>query len=141
MNKVFNKYLLFFGIALITCAISLNANSIIEGNYLNFIEEIGATTNIASIDTHSNSFSFNSSRQENERKFLFETTEIQEIENEEVPGEDNLLSFHSYSTTFLNAQLFNELSFQLHKGGSHSYKNYFDKSTTKLHVRLQVFII
>lgn len=140
MNKIFNKYLLFFGIALTTWTISLNANSVIEDSCLNVIEKIGADTNIASVGIHSNSFSFNASRQENEKKFLFEVTEIQEIENEELSDDDNFLSFNPYSTSFLNAQLFNELSFQLHKV-SYLYKNYFDKSTTKLHVRLQVFII
>ena len=132
MSKIFNKYLLFLGILLLTSGINLHANSIIEA--------IEATTNLPSVDTHLNSITYNASRQKSESKFLCEITESQEIENEESSADNNLLSFSNYYTPYSNAQLFNELSFQLHKVLLR-YKNYFDKSTVKLHVRLQVFII
>ncbi len=133
MSKIFNKYLLFLGILLLTSGINLHANSIIEG--------IGATTHLGSVDTHLNNVIYHASGHKSENKFLFEITEIQEIENEESSGNNNLLSFNDcFSTTYLNAQLFNELSFQLDKV-LQRHKNYFDKSTAKLHVRLQVFII
>ncbi|WP_111308911.1 hypothetical protein [Confluentibacter sediminis] len=132
MSKIFNNYLLFLGILLLTSGINLHANSIIEG--------MGATTNTPSVDTHLNSITYNASRKKSESKFLFEITETQEIENEESSGGHDLLPFTYCYLSYLNAQLFNELSFKLHNV-IQRYKNYFDKSTTKLHVRLQVFII
>lgn len=135
MNKVFNKYLSILGILLLANALNFHENSASNANNLDFIEGIEATQTSKSNTV--NSVSFNSSKQEDESKLLFKITEI---ENEESSGEDNLHPFSSSSSNSYNAQLFNELSFQLHKI-SQSHRNYYDKSSIKLHVRLQVFII
>jgi hypothetical protein len=132
MSKIFNKYLSFLGILLFTSGMNLHANTVVE--------DIQANSNLTSVNTELSNFTFNSSKHKSETKFLFETTEIQEIENEEYSGEDNSLVFVAHSSSFLNAKVFNKLSF-LSQTFLYHYKNYFDKSTTKLHVRLQVFII
>ena len=140
MGKILNKYLLFFGITLIVGVIDLNANSAIQDYSSSFIQEIKTAINQEPNNIYLESTSLSSSKQKKEREVFFEITEIQEIKKEESLGKSDFLSFGSCPTNFLTLQLGNNSSFYQQRGLKYD-KNFFDRSATKLHVRLQVFII
>jgi hypothetical protein len=79
-------------------------------------------------------------KQEGDTKLVFDFAEIQDIENEESPTKETLISFDSFETASNNALLFHDLSKELEKNIQRN-NTYVNPSKTKLHVRLQVFII
>lgn len=75
----------------------------------------------------------------NTSNLVFETVEVDEIENEESPSKHYQTSFHNFLNEVYKFIAFNEVK-QSQKA-SYYNKKYQDKASTKLHVRLQVFII
>ncbi|GAA4801581.1 hypothetical protein [Litoribaculum gwangyangense] len=140
MSKIFKNFTWLLSILLFTSGLNLHANSEFENSNNNILETYLNTCN-AHVNSYSNVLIFHSSNEENQRYIPFEIPEVLEIENEESSGESAFLSYFPQTAHVLNAQLFNELAFKLHQVLLNHHKNYFDKSATKLHVRLQVFII
>lgn len=127
------KIIKFFSIlsAVILIGISgLNANSLSNN-------ESKCSLNQAET---SHKFSLKPIQQNDHNNLLFDVTESQEVENEESASKTTIFSFQDFLAEFYNIPSFEGLSIQSHKD-LNCYNNYFDKSSTKLHVRLQVFII
>ncbi|MDB2462997.1 hypothetical protein N9W61_02715 [Algibacter sp.] len=130
MSKTIFKYLSVFALLFFSGFSNLHANSV---EHLN--------THVCSIAPNS---AFNHStikpvEHRNATDLVFEITEVDEIENEESASKDHQLSFKNFLADFLSLLSYDE-TLQSQKA-FHYYKNYQDKSSTKLHVRLQVFII
>ncbi|XMO88001.1 hypothetical protein AAFN75_06835 [Algibacter sp. AS12] len=70
---------------------------------------------------------------------VLEITEVDETENEESASKNNQSSFKNFLADILNLLTYNE-TLQSEKAFNF-HKNFQDKSSSKLHVRLQVFII
>ena len=135
MTKVFKKYLSLIGFLFLTGITNLYANTIAEygGNYF-------LNTGQISINENLETPSYNPIQQKEENKLFFDIVEIENTENEESISENNIIPFGSYITAFFDAQIFNVLSFQLQKDTLRK-RNVFCQFSTRLHLRLEVFII
>lgn len=130
MSKNFIKYLSILSVVILTGISGLNANSLANN-------ESKCSLNQAET---SHKVSLKPIQQNDHNNFLFDVAESQEVENEESASKTTIFSFQHFLAEFYNISAFEGLSTQSHKD-LNGYKNYFDKSSTKLHVRLQVFII
>lgn len=130
MSKNFIKYLSILSVVILTGISGLNANSLANNE-----GECSLTQ-----DETSQKVSLKPIQQNDHNNLLFDVVESQEVENEESASKTTIFSFQHFLSEFYNIPAFEGLSIQSHKD-LNCYKNYFDKSSTKLHVRLQVFII
>ena len=136
MKNTFSKYLTLTVVLLLAGLTNTYANTTIEnGDYYyssNDNSEVSAHLNT----NNSSLFSF----QKNEdTQLLFDYTEAEEVENEESVS-TTIKTFSSYISTFSEAQLLSDLSSKLQKEVN-SFTYTFCQPSTKLHVRLSVFII
>lgn len=130
MSKNFIKYLSILSVVILTGISGLNANSIANNE---------GKCSLTQAET-SQKVSLKPIQQNDHNNLLFDVAESQEVENEESASKTTIFSFQHFLAEFYNIPAFEGLSIQSHKD-LNCYKNYFDKSSTKLHVRLQVFII
>lgn len=137
MSKNFIKYLSFLGLLLLVNAPNLYADS--AYNYINIVKTQQDVEDCVSIDNNNNTV-FNPINKDVQNKLLFDVVEIQQEENEEISNSKKIDSINNFKSASINAELFNCLSFQ-HKKNKYYNKKYFHESSTKLHIRFQVFII
>ena len=130
MSKNFIKYLSILSVVILTGISALNANSLSNNE---------DKCSLTQAET-SKKVSLKPIQQKDHNNLLFDVTESKEAENEESTSKTTIFSFQHFLAEFYNITTFDGLSSQSHKD-LNFYKNYFDKSSTKLHVRLQVFII
>ena len=130
MSKSIFKYLSVLSI-IVLCGISML--------YANSIESHNNACSIQQIEI-SNNASFKPLQQNDDKNIIFEVAEIQEIESEESVSKTNTYGLHGFFAKLYSISFFKEVPSQSNKD-LYYYKNYHDKSSTKLHVRLQVFII
>lgn len=139
MNKIFNTYLSFLSILVLTGVANLHANVATGEDYhIENFETFESTTNQISIASMEKEVHFDASKQENQENFPAEIIEI-ELEEEET-SEDDLFSSKLIQSVLFNTQIFDYLSFQQQKVLIRC-KNYFYIPSTKINVRFQVFII
>ncbi|WP_072400487.1 hypothetical protein [Flaviramulus basaltis] len=135
MTKIFKKYLSLIVILFLTGASNLYANSIAE-----HCDDYFLNTSQISINENLETPSYNPIQQQEENKLFFDIVEIENTENEESISKNNIIPFGSYIAAFFEAQIFNVLSFQLQKNSLRK-RNGFNQYSTRLHLRLEVFII
>jgi hypothetical protein len=142
MSKTFKTYLLFLGVLLITGFANVKANVISENNDSCFSLSMQIVDRTAHVSEKKNTFEFLEYpfEQHDRSKLFFDIAEVEDIENEESSSQRHVTPSDSYINTHNSAQLLNGLSYLLKKN-QNPYKTYVDKSSIKLHVRLQVFII
>ena len=130
MSKSIIKYLSILSIAILSGISMLYANTLADGGDFCSFHKTEINNHVA----------FKPIQQSDDKNLVFEIAETQEIENEESISETNLYDLQSFLSQLLKVSLDEALCF-LPKTNPYYYKNYHDKSSTKLHVRLQVFII
>lgn len=135
MTKIFKKYLSLIALLFLTGVTNLYANSIAE-----HCDKYFLNTNQISIDENLETPSYNPIQQKDENKLFFNIVEIENTENEESISENNIIPFGSYIAAFFDIQIFNVLSFQLQKDILRK-RNEFYQPSTRLHLRLEVFLI
>ena len=136
MNKIVTKYLSLITLLLLTGVTSVHAYTAIDADYT-----LGSSHDTkTSVDTHSSNTSHFSIQQNETAEWLLDYTESEEAENEESVSSTTINTFSSYISTFFHAQLLSDLSSKLQQEvNSFTYK--VCQTSTKLHVRLEVFII
>ena len=131
MNKAYLKYISLLSIVILSGISCLFANAIQNG------EDV-CTTQMANV--YSGEAFIAPLEQSDNKSLVFEVTETQEIENEENVNRNSAFSIQNYLSAFFISFTKGEFSPCVNKGFN-NYRNYCLKSSTKLHVRLQVFII
>ena len=135
MNKTVTKYLSLITLLLLTVVTNAHAYTAIDADYTLDDSHDSKT----SIDSHLNNTSHFSIQQNETVELFFDYTEAEETENEESVS-TTIKTFSSYILTFSEAQLLSDLSSKLQKEVN-SFTHTFCQPSTKLHVRLSVFII
>ncbi|MDD7886072.1 hypothetical protein [Flavivirga sp. 57AJ16] len=130
MSKNIFKYLFIINIVILSGISGLYANSLANNSDICSVHQTEINNNVT----------FRPLQQNNDKNLIFEIAETQEIENEEPVSKSHHDSFQSFLAERYYISALNDLLLQNHKY-LYPYKNYHDKSSTKLHVRLQVFII
>lgn len=133
MVKVFYKYLFVFSLMLFSGFALLSANSVI--NDIN--------TNDVIFNTHQTvkPLFFSSTKPHNKSKSFIEYIDFEDIEeNDEEDSKNKLHSFGSITTAIFYAQ---KLMFTSCKTQENTLyiKHFFSDTSTRLHVKFQVFII
>ncbi len=131
MGKTLIKYLYLLNLLLIVGTSGLYANS---GNDSSFGEAC-YTENSHDIKHPFFHANHHDSSQNVDLAFAL----VKDLENEEASTKDKF-SINKISLAQYNVSLFNKLSFRLQKD-LRQHDIYYDKSPTKLHVRIQVFRI
>ncbi|WP_055436452.1 hypothetical protein [Lacinutrix algicola] len=140
MKKITTKYLSLIVLFLFVGATNVFANTSADtNNSQNNLLKIEAS-NHASTKNYLSHGSQITIHNNEEIQLIFDFTEIEDTENEESVSNTTIVPFSSYISVFLNAQLLSDLSAQLQEEATH-YKPKLCQPTTKLHVRLSVFII
>ncbi|MBD3863023.1 MAG: hypothetical protein ACI9NI_000540 [Olleya marilimosa] len=140
MKQIISKYLTLIILLLFSGVINVFANSTLDNNFTLISTSKSETTNPVSIDDISSQSAHFSIFNNQDNQLIFDYTESEEAENEESVTNTTINSFGSYIAAFLNAQLLSDLSSQLQAEANH-YKQTFCQPSTKLHIRLEVFII
>ncbi|MFD2542976.1 hypothetical protein ACFSSB_11660 [Lacinutrix gracilariae] len=136
MNKIVTKYLSLIVLLFLSGAINMYANTSVDADYsLVNIQE----TNASFVNKQSNNLHFSIQHNEDIELF-FDYTEAEETENEESITSSTINSLQSYISAFSHAQQLNNLSSKLQKEVN-SFKHTVCQPSTKLHIRLEVFII
>ncbi len=141
MSKIFNKYLSFLYLLLFTGVLISYASLASEYNYSSFIDVIHSIEDTTQVigNTSLDDSSYNPIQHNNENKLFFDVVEIQEVE-EEFFSKHHTTALNSSITSFFDSQLYSYLSYQLQKD-IYTYKDHYNLSYPRLHVKLQVFII
>jgi len=140
MKQIISKYLTLIILLLFSGVINVFANSTLDNNFTLISTSKSETTNPVSIDDISSQSAHFSILNNQDNQLIFDYTESEEAENEESVTNTTINSFGSYIAAFLNAQLLSDLSSQL-QAEANQYKQTFCQPSTKLHIRLEVFII
>lgn len=136
MNKIVTKYLSLITLLLLTAVTNAYAHTAIDVDYT-LVDNHDIK---ASIDIHLNNTSHFSIQQNEAIELFFDYTEAEEVENEDAVSRTTINSFSSYISSLFHAQLLSDLSSKLQKEvNSFTYK--VCQPATKLHVKLEVFII
>lgn len=133
MNKLVTRYLSLIALLLLTGLTNANAETAIDADY-------GSHENKASLDTNLGAISHFTIQQNETIEWFFDYTEAEEAENEEAVSNTTINSFSSYISKLFHAQLLSDLSSKLQKEVN-SFTYVVCQPSTKLHVRLSVFII
>lgn len=132
MGKILIKYLYLLNLLLIVSASGLYANSV------NDISSFGDAYHAENSHDVKHPY-FHANHHGSSHGIDLTFTEVEDTENEESSTK-NKVFIDRLAPAHYNAALFNNLSFQLQKDLQH-HDIYYDKSATKLHVRIQVFRI
>ncbi|MBU2937971.1 hypothetical protein KO494_00320 [Lacinutrix sp. C3R15] len=136
MNKIVSKYLSLIVLLLLSGAINMYANTSVDADYslVNIQETNASFSNKQSSNLH---FSIQHNK---DIELFFDYTEAEETENEESITSSTINSLQSYISAFSHAQQLNNLSSKLQKEVN-SFNYIVCQPSTKLHIRLEVFII
>ncbi|WP_299383183.1 hypothetical protein [uncultured Lacinutrix sp.] len=140
MKKITTKYLSLIVLFLFVGATNVFANTSVDTNNPQNNGLKFEASNHASSKKYLSHGSHITIDNNEEIQLIFDFTEIEDTENEESVSNATIIPFSSYISTFFNAQLLSDLSAQLQEEATH-YKPQLCQPSTKLHVRLSVFII
>ncbi|SFI58217.1 hypothetical protein [Olleya namhaensis] len=136
MNKIVTKYLSLLALLLLTGLTNAHADTAIDADYA----LAGNHENKASVDANLGTISNFTIQQNETAEWFFDYTEAEEAENEETVSSTTINSFSSYILKLFHTQLLSDLSSKLQKEAN-SFTYIVCQPSTKLHVRLEVFII
>jgi hypothetical protein len=138
MSKYFTKYISFLGVLLLVNTSSLYANS--AYNVFSLLKtKKGIEIKIPSKNLDECAL-VNSSIQDYQNKSFFNVVEVQQEEIEETSDHEKIDAVNSFTSGLINTELYNRLSLQ-NKKNKYYNKTFVYASSTKLHIRFQVFII
>lgn len=140
MKKSITKYLSLIILFLFVGVTNVFANTSADANYASINVHKYEASNLASANNYLSHASYISIRNNENVELIFDYNESEESENEESSSSTTIVSFSSYLSNFFNAQLLSDLSAKLQKEANY-YKPQLCQSSTRLHIRISVFII
>jgi len=134
----FKNYIPILLFLFLTGASNIYGNTLLVSGVDNFYEQIQNDENDAQVSSE-NVF-IKASKEKEGNTFFIELLKNEEVETKEEPSTHQLTSFYGYLIAMFSSQPFSALSKEL-QNDVIRYIWHFDSTSTRLHVKFQVFII